>query len=225
VTLAAGAAHELSTPLGTIAIVAKELERLSAQASLSPVIGEDSRLIRQEVERCREILQRMSAEGAEPAGEALEVVNASEVLKPLEALFGARLRIATSEDLPALRIPRRAVIQALKALVKNALEASPEGAAVALSISASPGALRFIVEDRGYGMPPETLRRVGEPFFTSKEPGKGMGLGVFLTRTLAERLGGLLTFDSTEGSGTRAVLELPLANLALPAGDNRIVPV
>ncbi|MBK9168402.1 MAG: hypothetical protein IPM24_13160 [Bryobacterales bacterium] len=63
VTLAAGAAHELSTPLGTIAIVARELERLAAQNSLGPAIGADSRLIRQEVERCREILQRMSVEG------------------------------------------------------------------------------------------------------------------------------------------------------------------
>jgi two-component system sensor histidine kinase RegB len=55
----------------------------------------------------------------------------------------------------------------------------------------------------------DVLRRVGEPFFTTKEHGRGMGLGVFLVRTLAERLGGRLIFQSTEGTGTIAALELP----------------
>lgn len=211
VTLAAGAAHELSTPLGTIAIVAKELERLAAQAFLSPAIGEDSRLIRQEVDRCRDILRRMSVEGAEPAGEAMETVGAELVVQSLLSSFGGRLRInaPASKRLPVLRIPRHAVTQALTALVRNALEASAGDAAVTLEIAATDGMVRFVIEDRGQGMSPETLRRVGEPFFTSKEPGKGMGLGVFLTRTLAERLGGSLTFDSTQGAGTRAILELP----------------
>jgi two-component system sensor histidine kinase RegB len=59
-------------------------------------------------------------------------------------------------------------------------------------------------------MSSEILRRVGEPFFTTKEQGKGMGLGVFLARTLAERLGDRLTFQSSEEAGTAAVLELPM---------------
>ena len=54
------------------------------------------------------------------------------------------------------------------------------------------------------------MRRVGEPFYTTKDPGKGMGLGVFLTRTLADRLGGHLTFESP-GKGTVATLEIPRA--------------
>lgn len=226
VTLAAGAAHELSTPLGTIAIVAKELERLAGQAAMSPAIGEDSRLIRQEVDRCREILQRMSVEGAEPAGEALEPVGAPEVVAGLAAAFGERLRVAASGGaaLPVVRMPRHAVKQALSALVKNALEASPGGAAVTLWVGVHEGRLRFTIEDQGQGMSAETLRRVGEPFFTSKEPGKGMGLGVFLARTLAERLGGGLTFESESGRGTRATLEIPLESGQVEESLN-VVPV
>jgi two-component system sensor histidine kinase RegB len=226
VTLAAGAAHELSTPLGTIAIAAKELERLAGQASLSPAISEDSRLIRQEVSRCREILQRMSTEGAEPAGEASEIVPAEEILNAVGESFPERLNVSASRsrNLPALRIPRRAVIQALAALVKNGLEASPDHAKVELSAAALNGGVRFIIQDRGHGMSAETLRRVGEPFFTSKEPGKGMGLGVFLTRTLAERLGGALTFESESESGTRAIIDFP-AELVVQNADARTSPV
>jgi two-component system sensor histidine kinase RegB len=66
------------------------------------------------------------------------------------------------------------------------------------------------VIDHGRGMSSEILRRVGEPFFTTKEQGKGMGLGIFLARNLAERLGGRLTFQSTLDAGTTATLELPV---------------
>jgi two-component system sensor histidine kinase RegB len=74
VTLAAGAAHELSTPLSTIAIVAKELEHYATRTVLDTAVADDSRLIRMEVDRCRQILHRMSSEGAEPAGEPRESV-------------------------------------------------------------------------------------------------------------------------------------------------------
>ena len=58
-------------------------------------------------------------------------------------------------------------------------------------------------------MSEDTLRHIGEPFFTTKDPGAGMGLGTFLVRTLAERLGGHLEFQSTPDRGTTAILELP----------------
>jgi two-component system sensor histidine kinase RegB len=58
-------------------------------------------------------------------------------------------------------------------------------------------------------MSPETLNRIAEPFFTTKAPGRGMGLGTFLARSFAERLGGSLVFESEVGKGTRALLELP----------------
>jgi two-component system sensor histidine kinase RegB len=57
----------------------------------------------------------------------------------------------------------------------------------------------------------EVLERIAEPFFTTKGPGRGMGLGTFLARTFAEDLGGNLVFDSSAGNGTTAIVELPLA--------------
>ncbi|MDA0206284.1 MAG: ATP-binding protein [Acidobacteria bacterium] len=219
VTLAAGAAHELSTPLATIAVVAKEVERYAAQqadeeSEAVDSLAEDSRLIRTEVERCRQILTRMSMEGAEPAGEASVEVEVSDLLSTTLAEFGPsnriRTKIAEGAEGATLVIPRRAVEQALVALIRNAVDASANRAMVTVSATVDGSLLQLLVEDAGAGMAEETLRHVGEPFFTTKEPGKGMGLGVFLVRTLAHRLGGGLTFESAVGRGTRVTLELPL---------------
>jgi two-component system sensor histidine kinase RegB len=218
VTLAAGAAHELSTPLATIAVVANDLERYATRTLGDSALAEDSRLIRTEVERCRAILQRLSVEGAEPAGEAIEDVRAGILIGAAQSAFASAsvLRIeASQEDLDSvLKVPRHAVQQALVALVKNAVEASPAGSPVSLATSRSPESIRFEVKDSGSGMSQEILKHAGEPFFTTKEPGRGMGLGIFLVRTVADRLGGRLTFDSSPAKGTRAVLELPLAGAA-----------
>ncbi len=217
VTLAAGAAHELSTPLGTIAIVAKELERCATNTVQESTVADDSRLIRTEVERCRRILQRMSIEGAEPAGEALEAVAVSQLLAGVQTFFpnseSLRIEVPQADREAILSVPRHAVEQALIALVKNAMEASAPGASVTLAVSrpAASDYIRFKVRDTGSGMSVEALRHAGEPFFTTKEPGKGMGLGIFLVRTLADRLGGRLALESTPGAGTTAMLELPLS--------------
>ena len=82
-TLAAGAAHELNTPLATIAVVAKELELYATNRVRNDEIAEDSRLIRTEVDRCREILWRMSVQGAQPAALGSESVAAGELLADL----------------------------------------------------------------------------------------------------------------------------------------------
>jgi two-component system sensor histidine kinase RegB len=69
--------------------------------------------------------------------------------------------------------------------------------------------VRACVVDRGRGMTDDVLARVGEPFFTTKSPGEGMGLGLFLTRALAEQLGGEFHIASRPGAGTEACFELP----------------
>lgn len=215
VTLAAGAAHELSTPLATIAVVAKELEHYAKHAQPNAAIAADSLLIRGEVERCSGILRRMSLTGAEPLGEAIEEVAVSTLLDAVRSAFTARSQVKVESQLRDdgevyMRVPRHAIEQALIALVRNGLDAAPAHAPVVLTARAHGAAsIGFEVQDSGAGMGAEILRHVGEPFFTTKEPGKGMGLGIFLVRTLAERLNGHFELRSEPGVGTQAVLRLP----------------
>jgi two-component system sensor histidine kinase RegB len=71
------------------------------------------------------------------------------------------------------------------------------------------GTLEIAIRDRGAGMPGEILARIGEPFFTTKPPGRGMGLGLFLARAVIEAVGGTLEIDSTAGEGTEVLVSLP----------------
>jgi two-component system sensor histidine kinase RegB len=75
--------------------------------------------------------------------------------------------------------------------------------------------VRLEVQDPGRGMSAEARRRAGEPFYTTKPPGKGLGLGLFLARTIAEQSGGSLQFEGEQG--TTAVLEVPVATGTIPA--------
>jgi two-component system sensor histidine kinase RegB len=109
--------------------------------------------------------------------------------------------------------------------LRNALQASPLGAEVLLRVEATAQALRLEVRDSGPGIPPEVLPRVGEPFFTTRAPGAGMGLGVFLARSLSEQLGGSFSLTSEAGTGTRAVVQVPLlAAVQRPASQPGVPP-
>ncbi|HUA21461.1 MAG TPA: ATP-binding protein [Bryobacteraceae bacterium] len=214
VTLAAGAAHELGTPLGTIAIVAKELEHYAAKVAEDDAVLGDSRLIRSEVDRCRRILERMSAQSAEPMGEAPARIGLRDLLVQVSGQFPEARRALLDLQVAAGEIeavlPVRATVQSLVALVQNALDASSGTSAVTISARTNDSLLVIAVRDQGHGMPASVLRRIAEPFFTTKEPGKGMGLGTFLVRTFAESLGGRVSFDSVPGKGTTVTVELPL---------------
>jgi two-component system sensor histidine kinase RegB len=214
-TLAAGAAHELSTPLGTIALVAKELEREVARLGSPDQLADDVRLVRAQVDRCRAILERMCVDAGEMRGEGFvpatvrELVDAS--LTGLTTGSPIRAEIAPDLEGVSLRVPARAISEAIRGVLKNAQEASsPSGAPVKLLVRRDDHAVAFAVEDRGPGMPAAVLDRVGEPFFTTKPIGQGMGLGLFLARAVLERVGGSLSFDSMVGRGTTAVLRVPL---------------
>jgi two-component system sensor histidine kinase RegB len=213
-TLAAGAAHELSTPLSTIAVVAKELERALANVALPSGAADDVRLVRAEVERCRAILQRLCVDAGEVMGEALVTVAVEQLVA--RALVGLEPRPEIRADLGAdmrgltLDVPPRAIEQALQGVLKNAQDASPPGQHVTFAVTHIGDRVEFTVRDQGPGMSPEILARVGEPFFTTKPAGQGMGLGLFLARTVVERLGGAVTLDSTLHRGTTARIAVPL---------------
>lgn len=214
VTLAAGAAHELGTPLGTIAVVSRELERYASSLADGDAARADARLIRNEVDRCRMILERMSVEGAEPMGETARPVRVmallDEVLRQFSEEERTHLAVKVASTDSTAVLPVQATVQSLVALTKNALDANLAGTPVQLTAVSDGLEIIFAVTDRGQGMSETVLRRIGEPFFTTKEPGRGMGLGTFLVRTFAERMGGYLTFESRFGKGTTASLTLPL---------------
>ena len=132
-----------------------------------------------------------------------------------DALDGIRDAPVVHRDIPAeltrtrLRLPPRAVGQALRSLVTNAQDASPPTAAVVVAVRCHAGMLELAIRDRGAGMPREILARIGEPFFTTKPPGRGMGLGLFLARAVIEAVGGTLQIDSVIGEGTAVLVVLP----------------
>jgi two-component system sensor histidine kinase RegB len=208
-TLAAGAAHELATPLGTIAIASHDMVRALAALEVPASLKADAALVREQVERCRTILQSLSMRSGALVGERLTTFAASAWVDDALSGLPHRERVVVT-SLPPVQLtgPREALAQALRNLVKNALEASSTEVTLALTPDAS-RALTVEVTDRGEGLAPEALERIGEPFFTTKPVGRGMGLGVFLCRTLAQQLGGSVTYRSRQGEGTTATLALP----------------
>jgi two-component system sensor histidine kinase RegB len=227
-TMAAGAAHELSTPLGTVALAAKELERALGRrgegkpSASDEQLVEDARLIREQVGRCRLILDQM-AQGAGTIGESLAKMPVQELIE--EAISGTRAAPPVRRELSAaiaglaLEVPRLAVASALRSLITNAQDASsadqPVVVRVRADLSAPPHGAHvvIVIVDRGSGMDAELLARIGEPFFTTKAPGRGMGLGMFLARAVVEGVGGTLSLESAPGHGTTAQVTLPLSPL------------
>lgn len=213
-TVVAGAAHELSTPLATIAVVARELERsLGALSAIDDPRREecaaDARLIRAEIDRCRRLLDGMAGQIAEPMGEAPRSVLIddvmSEVLARVAADDRARVAIRSPGALPVVW-PPAVVAQAVANVVRNGLQASRPGESVTVVVDAPDardgGRIRIAVTDRGHGMSADVLARAGEPFFTTKLQGSGTGLGLFVTRSAIEQLGGVIELSSVEGNGT-----------------------
>lgn len=121
-----------------------------------------------------------------------------------------QIQVDVAEDGLAAILPVQATAQSIAALIHNALDANCDGRPIVITAERTASELRIMIKDRGQGMQANVLRRIAEPFFTTKEPGKGMGLGTFLVRTFAESLGGRVRFDSIPGEGTTATLELPL---------------
>jgi len=237
VTLAAGAAHELSTPLATMAVAARELERslegreanrggqseadasrdgeanASQHGEADAELLNDARLIRSEIDRARRILTDLSTQSGGAPGEAPRSASIEDVFSVIQAELQPqvvrRLQIRSQEGIQVVW-PVQAVARAVVNLVRNAAQASNDSDIVVLEGRGdAPGRVRIDVIDRGAGMPPEHLARAGEPFFTTKAPGAGTGLGLFVTRSTVEQLGGTLGLTSQPGHGTTATVILP----------------
>lgn len=218
-TLAAGAAHELSTPLTTIALVAKDVEQaLTEQGSTDEEMIEDVGLIRQQLDRCKAILDRMASHAGETVGEMMRTITIKDFFNDVcHGLTESANRIQdsfdTSADDRSIEVPVDALSQAIRGLVQNALDASSNQKTVDIRIFVNENRMIWAIQDHGTGMSKEVLRRVSEPFFTTKAPGKGMGLGVFLARNVIEELGGSVRFQSSDdpfrNTGTTVTVTLP----------------
>ena len=217
-TLATGAAHELSTPLGTIAVAARELERtttgLSSESAPS-ALHDDARLIRTEVDRCQAILDQMSGRAGGVAADEVEVVDLETVTAQVkDRLVGdqpSRLQVRVDDGIGSLSLPRAGLVQVMTSLIKNAYEASMDQQPVWFDIAHVDGSLCFTVRDEGTGVAPSAVEHVGEPFHTTKDAGRGLGLGLFLARVFAERFGGSLTLTSERGTSVILTLPIPIA--------------
>jgi two-component system sensor histidine kinase RegB len=203
-TLAAGAAHELSTPLGTIALAADGLAQRFDD--------DDVRLIQGQVARSHEILRRLAADAGHPSGPPPESIRLDHLVARVVAGLDPDLDVVWElNGHTALRlcVAKEPTIRAIRGLIDNGLDASPDGEPVRLVAQVTDDVVCLDIVDRGAGIAPEHLERVGEPFFTTKGH-DGMGLGVFFARTVLEQHGGRLTYDAgPEGLGTIAHVELP----------------
>jgi two-component system sensor histidine kinase RegB len=206
--LAAAAAHELGTPLTTISVIAKELARDAPQGPFR----EDAWLLVEQAKRCRDILRRLAKEpdtrDAMQARVDLDVI-VDEVSEPFaERQAPSVVSMVTgprNQSPPTLwRLPE--VHPALSSIVENAMDFGREQVRVIGRFDS-----RFVsieVRDDGPGFAPEILARLGEPYVTSRADAEmsrnshiGMGLGVFIAKTLLERTGARVTFHNARPRG------------------------
>ncbi|MFZ2100713.1 MAG: ActS/PrrB/RegB family redox-sensitive histidine kinase [Oricola sp.] len=223
--LAAAAAHELGTPLATIALVAKEMGREPVD---SESLREDIALLRTQSDRCREILGRLTTLGTGDenhlASMALRTM-VEEVIAPHRE-FGIQIVANVEEKAGTEPVCRRnpGILYGLGNLVENAVDFARE--AVDITLSWTPDTVRIRIVDDGPGFPPEVLERIGEPDLPlarlSERPrngGGGLGLGIFIAKTLLERSGATVRFSNafSTGKGADVVVEWPRSLMQLAA--------
>ncbi len=208
-TLAAGAAHELGTPLSTMAVITTELERDHAD---DPALTQDLRLLRAQTERCKVILTRLSARADEAARVDCEhylrkLIEQWKLSRPQTEI---RAHFAGAQPVPEL-VVERTLDQSIFNLLNNAADVSPQG--IELEARWDSTQLTLEIRDHGPGINAEVAQRAGDAFFTTKAPGGGLGIGLFLTNATIERFGGTVSLFNHEGGGACARVTLPLQRL------------
>lgn len=216
--VAAAAAHKLGTPLATIAVIAKEMNR---QVEADDPLKEDVELLLQESGRCREILSKIASLGQDEGGplgkcalgQLLEEVAAPHRGEGIEI----EIRMISAGEPPlAPRLP--GLMYSLGNLVENAADFARH--TVILSAEWTDEAISLTVADDGPGFAPEVVQRLGNPFLTTRPErlsqthgqrgkGGGMGLGFFITKTLLERSGARITWGNASGGGARVHIVWP----------------
>jgi two-component system sensor histidine kinase RegB len=215
-TLAAGAAHQLGTPLSTMAVVIRELELHHDDEG---ELREDLGMLRRQVDNCKELLSqllksagrtRAESTAAHPLDTYLqEIAEKWRLLCPLTPLLtdwrGA---------LPApLILAEQTLEQALLNLLDNAADASPTEIQMTAHWSKSECLIEIL--DRGPGVAGSVAQKIGQPFFTTKRDQGGVGIGLFLSNATLERLGGKVELFNRPGGGACTRITLPLKRLQI----------
>lgn len=223
----AAAAHELGTPLATIKLTSSELiDELGDNADLL----EDARLIRDQADRCRDILRSMGRTGKDDA--QLHSVPLTEVIREAAEPHtgrGKEIKVQIGQPGSAVgRLPvverRPEIVHGLRNLIQNAVDFADSTVWVDAEWTADQIMIRIV--DDGQGFPPQVFGRIGDPFVRrprsmvrqKRRPGySGMGLGLFIAKTLLERSGAELSFDNANdasensarpGTRTGAIVEV-----------------
>jgi two-component system sensor histidine kinase RegB len=211
--LAAAAAHELGTPLATIALVARELD---LHGPADPDIRDDIKLLREQVERCRGILSKLTSLGRDGSQilDAMALGHLIEEAVAPQRPFGIAIDVERSGEGAEPVCPRNpGLIYGLANLVENAVDFAASVVRVRATWTADQ--VRIEIRDDGPGFAPEVLLRVGEPYVTTRGAGQGggageasgLGLGLFIAKTLLERSGAQLAFANVP-SGTGAIVRI-----------------
>ncbi|MGD0110711.1 MAG: [Fe-Fe] hydrogenase large subunit C-terminal domain-containing protein [Armatimonadota bacterium] len=213
--LAAGVAHEINNPLGTVLIYSHML--------LKELPGEDPRrddleMITREADRCRNIVAGLLdfSRQNKPRNDFTNVnellTETLALLEKQEQLQGMRIETQLEPDLPNTVLDSDQMKQAFINVFKNAAEAMPEGGSLrvgtVLSENGTSISIRF--SDTGCGIPEENLERIFHPFFTTKQIGKGTGLGLAIVYGIVKMHRGSISVDSKVGVGSTFTITLPV---------------
>ena len=211
-SLAAGVAHEIGNPVGIIIgyleMLLDDVKDPETRVSLEKMAAATKRIDR----TIRDMLNFARPVGDEkdscaPALAAQEVLD---LLRPQKRVRHVTARVEAGPDLPRARIPPSRLKQILLNLILNAADAM-EGAPgeLIIGVAAARGRIEVAVRDTGPGITPEAQRRIFDAFFTTKDPGRGTGLGLFMAHQIIQRYNGGISVRSASGEGTTFTLELP----------------
>ena len=201
------AAHELKNSLTGV----KALVQLGLRNPAETASHERLTVVEREVKRMQEIL-RSYFSSARPLEEVrLARVDLGRLVADVLLVLAGRadeagVRLLSQGD-ATVEADRRRLEEALLNLVANGIEATPPGGEVVVEVRRSTDEIEIVVRDTGRGMPPEALRRLGTPFFTTRA--EGTGLGVVLARSVIALHGGTLRYESQPGKGTTVRAKLP----------------
>ena len=226
--LLAGVAHDFNNHLtGMMGFAEVALRALPAESAARTDLEELRRCARQLADISRQLLSFAGNRPAEPV-----CLNLNDSIRNIERLLrrfigqGLRLEINLSPDLAPVRIDPAQIEQVLANLVINARDAMPGGGTIRIDTSNDPagaGEVTVSIIDAGVGMTDEVKARVFEPFFSTKEKGRGSGLGLATCRDIVERHQGRIEIETTPGEGTTVRIRLPRATGAGDSGSQRLL--